>query len=307
MSAWQLNVVVNSAKALAPFQAQLRQLKRTLLPLRMGHVHDLALQGACEQVQAIRELGVAVDGARVMEIGSGWYPVAPLVFRAAGARQVYLTDMHRLLHPRTLRAAMAFVAERADRIEAALGVPADAVRAGLDAPEGLDFQGLLAWLGFTYLAPYDIARGPEIDIAYSHTVLEHISPEGLAGLFAGLRAKLAPGGVMSHGVDHTDHRSNQDPALSTIDFLRYSDAAWKLFCLNPQDYTNRLRHPDYLKLIREAGFGVAHEYRHVSPKAAADAKTLPLWGRFAQLDEIELATTWSLLITEPLPRQVTKA
>lgn len=300
MSPWQMNVVVNSAKALMPFQAQLRHLKRTVLPTRMGYVHDLALQGALEQVEAIQAAGVAVRDARVLEIGSGWYPVAPLVFRAAGARRVYLTDMHRLLHPRTLRAAMAFVGQRADKIAAALGVSAEAVRTSLDAPLDLDFAGLLDWLGFSYIAPFDIAQGPEIDIAYSHTVLEHIPPEGLAGLFAGLKGKLAPGGVMSHGIDHTDHRANQDPTLSTIDFLRYSEGAWKLFCFNPQDYTNRLRHPDYLKLIGEAGFEILHEHRYFSPEADADARRLPLWGRFAQMDQEDLATTWSLLIARPL-------
>lgn len=300
MAPWQMNVVVNSAKALMPFQAQLRHLKRTVLPTRMGYVHDLALQGALEQVEAIRAAGVSVRNARVLEIGSGWYPVAPLAFRAAGARHVYLTDMHRLLHPRTLRAAMAFVADRADKVAEALGVSAAAVRASLDAPADLDFPALLDWLGFSYIAPFEIAEGPEIDIAYSHTVLEHIPPEGLAGLFAGLKAKLAAGGVMSHGIDHTDHRANQDPNLSTIDFLRYSDAAWKLFCFNPQDYTNRLRHPDYLKLIQDEGFQILHEHRYFSPQADLDTRSLPLWGRFAQMDQEDLATTWSLLIARPL-------
>jgi len=119
MPPWQWTVAVNSIKAMAPFQGELHRLKRVLAPSRMEEKYDTqVVPGALEQIAAIEAHGVRVKGARVLEIGAGWYPVAALVYRAAGARSVALTDAHRLLHPRTLAAATAFVHDRADRLSA---------------------------------------------------------------------------------------------------------------------------------------------------------------------------------------------
>lgn len=300
MPPWQWTVAVNSAKAMAPFQGELRQLKRVLTPSRMGEKYDAeVVPGALEQIAAIKAQGVQVNGARALEIGAGWYPVAPLVYRAAGARHVVLTDVHRLLHPRTLAAAVAFVRGQADRLAAALDVPVAGIRERLRPPPDLGFADTLAWLGLSYEAPYDVARGPEVDIVFSHTVLEHIPPEDLAALARALRGKISPHGVMCHGVDHTDHRSHRDHGLSRIDFLRYSDAVWRWFCINPQDYTNRLRHPDYVQLFADAGFELRHESRYISAEVEAELPSLPLWGRFAQMSRRDLATTWSLMLLAP--------
>lgn len=300
MPPWQWTVAVNTAKAITPFQAQLRQLKRSLTPSRMGEKYGAeVLPGALEQIAALKAQGVAIRGARVLEIGTGWYPVAPLVYRAAGARRVVLTDAHRLLHPRTLAAAAAFVHDQADHLAAELDIPAEEIRAVLRPPPDLGFEDALEWLGLSYEAPYDIASGPEVDVVFSHTVLEHIPPDAIAAMFRALRGKISPGGMMCHGVDHTDHRRGQDASLGLIDFLRYSDSTWRWLCLNPQDYTNRLRHPDYVKLMREAGFDVRHEHRFVSPKVEDQLPSLPLWGRFAQMDRLDLATTWSMLLAAP--------
>jgi len=301
MPPWQWTVAVNSVKAMTPFQGELRRLKRTLTPSRMEEKYETqVVPGSLEQIAAIEAQGVAVKGARVLEIGTGWYPVAALVYRAAGARSVALTDAHRLLHPRTLAATVAYVHDQADRLSAALNVPAAQIRAGLEPPQDLGFAQTLDWLGLSYEAPYDVARIPEIDIAFSHTVLEHIPAEDLAALFRDLRGKISPGGMMCHGVDHTDHRSNHDQSLSKIDFLRYSDAAWRWFCINPQDYTNRLRHPEYVKLLADAGFELRHEHRYVSAEIEADLPSLPLWGRFSDMDRRDLATTWSMLLAAPV-------
>jgi hypothetical protein len=300
MPPWQWTVAVNSAKAMAPFQDELRRLKRILTPSRMGEKYDTqVVKGSLEQIAAIEAQGVPVKGARVLEIGTGWYPVAALIYRAAGARHVTLTDAHRLLHPRTLAATMEFVRGQADRLSAALNVPAAEIRAGLDPPPNLGLEATLEWLELSYEAPYDVNRGPEIDIAFSHTVLEHIAPEDLATLFGDLRGKLSPGGIMCHGIDHSDHRANLDPRLSKIDFLRYSDAVWRYFCINPQDYTNRLRHPDYVKLLSDTGFELRHEDRALSADVEANLPSAPLWGRFAAMDRRDLATMWSLLVASP--------
>jgi SAM-dependent methyltransferase len=300
MAPWQVSIALSTAKAVMPFQDGLRQIKRAVVPPRMGGQHQSALTGALEQVAALKAAGVPVAGRRVLEIGAGWYPVAPLIYRLAGACSVLLADAHRLLHPRNVLAALDFVRERAPQIQAALGISADEIDKALRPPAGLDFEALLQWLGFAYAAPFDIETCPTVDIVFSHTVLEHISPEGLFDFFNQIKTKLAPGGAVCHGVDHSDHRANTDPKLSDIDFLRYSDTVWRLLCINPQDYTNRLRRSDYLALFERTGYQVLSDTSYQSDKARASLAGLPLKGRFRDMDPTDLCTTWSLLVAKPV-------
>src|SRR5207245_10558273 len=63
---------------------------------------------------------------------------------------------------------------------------------------------------------------------------------------------------MSCRIDYTDHYSHFDKSISPYNFLQYSDKAWALFN-PPLHYQNRLRHRDYLDLLRAAGFAVVEE------------------------------------------------
>jgi len=202
--------------------------------------------------------------------------------------------MHRLLHERTVLAAVDLVLESKKKVSASLGVSELHIEKALMPRQDLPLDRLLEEYGFTYIVPFDgKARMPEVDIVFSHTVLEHIPPQLISDLFQNLKTGLRPDGVMSHGIDHSDHRANQDPRLSRIDFLHYSDRLWSLLCLNPQDYTNRLRHSDYISIMENCGYKILFEEKYVCPKAVEDASKIPLWGRFRFLEPTDLGTLWS--------------
>jgi SAM-dependent methyltransferase len=298
---WQVTLAINTVKALLPFQDELRALKRRLSPYT-GDAENcrLALRQGLDQVEALRRMGFPLEGAEVLDLGSGWNPVIPLLFRVAGARRVHLTDLERLLDRDTVLEAASIVVEASEEIARRIGVPPERTRAVLGAPAGDDLDALLASLGLTYTVPFDSAtQMPPVDLVTSRTVLEHIPPAVLLKLFRDFRKGLRPGGAMSHVIDHSDHREHGDKSLSRIDFLRHSEALWKLFCVNPQDYTNRLRHADYTALMREAGYEIALEEREVDARSVEDARTLKLWGRFADLPPEEVATLTSHVVARP--------
>jgi len=65
-------------------------------------------------------------------------------------------------------------------------------------------------------------------------------------------------GLMSFIIDYQDHYSYADNRISVYNFLKYSDSTWRWF--NPSlHYQNRLRHPDYIRLLQETGFEVVEE------------------------------------------------
>ena len=63
---------------------------------------------------------------------------------------------------------------------------------------------------------------------------------------------------MSFIIDYCDHYSYFDKSISVYNFLRYPALVWKLFN-SSLHYQNRLRHRDYLNLIKSAGFEISEE------------------------------------------------
>ena len=78
----------------------------------------------------------------------------------------------------------------------------------------------------------------------------------LVDLLKALRAVTR--GITTHSIDYSDHYARSDPSVSRLNFLRYSDAEWRPFNSGKQ-YVNRLRHSDYLRLFREAGFAIVEQ------------------------------------------------
>lgn len=296
---WHVDVALNTAKALLPFQGTLRAFKRKLFPYR-GNARnaDLAFRQGLEQIAVLRRCGFSFDGRAVLDLGSGWFPIVPILVRIAGAHQVHLTDLERLLDRETLFASARFLHARIAEIDSALGVPARQLETML-TPPALAFDDLLRWFGLTYTVPFDSGSMPHVDLVMSRTVLEHIPPPTLAKLFADFRDRLRDGGMLSHIIDHTDHRQHRDKSLSRIDFLRYSDTAWRLLTINMQDYTNRLRHTDYLTLLADAGYEILFEDRDIHPPSVEDARRMPLATRFKDIPPEILGTIVSHIVARP--------
>ncbi|AKH41962.1 hypothetical protein FHS61_002505 [Altererythrobacter atlanticus] len=297
MLKWQTRIACNTVKSFVPFQNRIRSIKHSFKPPALTGHHEALVRGILEQIEFIGTTGTSVSGARVLEIGSGWLPVAPLIYRLAGAREVVLTDQYRLLNRPSVLSAVDFVISKADAIAPALGIDPASIAGRLAIPREGDLPEMLAALDFTYLVPMDEGNiGEKLDIAYSHTVLEHIPPQILGSIFKMLRNNMRNGAIFCNGIDNSDHRKNYDSALSIVDFLKYSEASWKLLCIHPQDYTNRLRHSDYLALLAEAGFEVLDARTYVAEGRKAEVAGWSLPPRFASKTTEDLCTTWSLIL-----------
>lgn len=294
---WQLKCAIDTAKAVLPFQPQLRRLKDTLLGYerRPGTDANTIREG----LRFIEWLG-DISGATVLEIGTGWQPMIPILFTLAGAK-VYMTDLHRLMRNDTFAAALAAIRENATEIAQRLNVSSAAVEQVV-AKGGCEFTGRLRDLGLTYLAPCDCRRldlpAASLDVVTSHAVLEHVPPHVIRDIFLEAKRLLRPGGRMIHLVDHSDHWSHRDRRITGVNFLQYSDRVFQLTCVNPQNYQNRLRHPDYLEMLRNAGFTVTREQRLVPPACLDGVRAMKVAPRFRELAVDDLATTESIFLAE---------
>src|SRR5260370_20000140 len=103
---WQAKCVIDSAKAVLPFQAKLRRLKDRISPYQPNLDEDMyTIAQGLRQVEWVSGF-LPIKGASVLEIGSGWQPMIPLLYSLSGASQVFLTDLNVLLRPDTFTAAL---------------------------------------------------------------------------------------------------------------------------------------------------------------------------------------------------------
>lgn len=297
---WQIIYAKNALASALPFQSELRALKRRLVPYPSS-LDDWTVTQGIRMIQMLRRSGSPIDGSVVLELGSGWKPTIPLLFRAAGARRVILTDAQRLLDARLLHVTASRLTEISSMLSAGLEVREEDVRSRLATQDQEGLDQVLATLGMEYLAPVDARSLPlttgSVDIVVSRAVLEHIPPVVISDLFDEFNRVLCTRtGLACHVVDNSDHWAHVDRRLSMVNFLRYSDWAWKWFAVNRLDYTNRLRHSDYLQLLENSGFRVVLDESVPDDDALRDLTKLSVDRRFDGRSAKDMAILTSYVV-----------
>jgi SAM-dependent methyltransferase len=287
----RIHHLANAAlRGILPFQHQLRRLKRAVRPYtdNEGNSHFCMTQGL-EQLGALRDAGIRVKGADVLEFGSGWLPLIPLLYGLAGARRIVMTDITPLMDAETTRRAQTLIAGRIGEVAAVLG----------DSPDAL-LQRLREPFAPEYHAPWDAVAHPaeDVDIIFSRAVLEHVPEPEIRTFFAAFARILRPGGATCHIIDNSDHWQHKDRSLSRLNFLRYDerDILWRLAQVNAQSFQNRLRHGDYRRLLEAAGFEVIAALGEPDPTCLDDLRHLPLAPAFRPRDHRELAILTSTFV-----------
>ena len=282
-----INAVV---RGVIPFQPVLRQLKRRIIPYEDNPGNsDYCITNGLGQISGLREADVPVLDAEILEFGSGWLPLIPLLFHLAGARRLILTDVAKLMDEQTIARARAVIAGRMDDVAKVLHQPKEILAARLHMPFAYD-----------YLVPWDAASHPasSVDVVISRAVFEHVPKERLRFFIAQFHRVLRPGGAMCHVIDNSDHWQHRDRSLSRVEFLRYeeTDTIWRLAQINQQAYQNRLRHGDYRRLITEAGFDIVRTEGEPDPECLEHLTRLPLASHFRGRDPCDLAVLISLFV-----------
>jgi len=212
-----------------------------------------------------------LSDATFYEFGTGWDLLIPLAYCAFGVNHQTLVDIRPHLRAELINDLLRRFYACKGKLEASLNrALRDLGRRPVKSVSDLQDR-----FGISYLAPRD-ARNTElesssVDFISSTATLEHIPPPAIYEILLECRRILRPGGVMSCRVDMVDHFAYFDSHISCYNFLKFSHVTWSL--LNSSlSYTNRLRYPDYLRVIKAAGFEVLME--EVEEPTAADVAIL---------------------------------
>jgi SAM-dependent methyltransferase len=233
--------------------------------------------------------GVPANAAVFYEFGAGWDLNIALSYAALGVGRQVLVDIRPSVRLELVNHSLRTFERLWDELEAEAGRALRPLGGPVRSTAELE-----ARFGIDYLAPRDArATGlaaDSVDFVSSTDTCEHISAPDLARIFAECHRLLRPGGAFSCRIDLQDHYSYFDPSLSRYHFLRFSDRAWRLVN-SPLHYQNRLRAPDYLRLVREAGLEVVSETPSIPPGGLAELASVPLAPRFRSYQVEELAVT----------------
>jgi SAM-dependent methyltransferase len=205
-----------------------------------------------------------------------------------------------LCTPASLHAALRSLTKHKSLIVERLRVREKTFDESMSCDASLDVDEALQRLRLKYLAPCDCQHldlpAESLDVIVSRAVLEHIPPPVIDNIFSESFRLLKPGGLVCHFVDNSDHWEFRDKGISRVNFLKFSDSAFRWTCLNKQNYQNRLRHPEYREMLLKAGFRVIREERKIDSRALTAIENLPVDQRFRSFANEDLAAIDSSLL-----------
>lgn len=201
---------------------------------------------------------------KALELGTGRYPIIPLGLFLCGCEEMWTVDVVPLILKQTLKTSLEFFLDYA-KIKTLwellpLASP-DRINHLQNTLKALEIAGPYKALEESCIHAI-ITKSSEIhpfcssfDLVVSNNTFEHIPQRNLLNWLKEFRKVTSDNGVMSHFVDMRDHYWYFQKDLSMLNFLKYSDRKWKLFC-NSLLYQNRLMTSDYTRLHNTAGFEV---------------------------------------------------
>jgi hypothetical protein len=306
---WQRKALIQRVCARLPFGSEqiYYRIQRSFGSLRQAPHPRLYLDVCLKLATSLQKAGIAVEGARVMEVGTGHGIQNPIGFFLCGAASVVSFDLHRYLRAELVKETLAILVKDKDRVVRSLGSVADAATvekrlALLAQCETID--DILRTTNIDYRAPADATNtglpDHSIDIQFSDNVFEHIPYGVLKEILLEGNRILTPNGVALHGIDPSDHFA-EDKSILPINFLRYEQEEWDRLADNQFAYHNRLRASDFKKLYAASGHHIVEwsPISHPESLRALEAG-FPLAAQFQNKSAEDLSTIHLQVVSCPL-------
>lgn len=189
------------------------------------------------------------------EFGTGYDLLIPLVVSMSGFRKLTCVDVRELVLPELLNDSFQRLYELKEKLNLNLKYPAD-----IPLFTKKNFKLVLKdYLKIEYRAPESASNtnmeDESVDFILSNATFEHIPEKSIKDILTECYRVLKPGGIVSNAIDYRDHWSFFDKSISCYNYLKFSEKEWEKY--NPSImYQNRLRHKDYIRFIKEAGFKI---------------------------------------------------
>jgi hypothetical protein len=250
-----------------------------------------------EQAAKLAKLLPHVKDGVVVDVGTGWELVAPILFHLMGAGRIYTYDHLRHLRfdipqivisqlgsselSETLDVDHALLASRIERLK-----------------QCCTLEDLLTAANITYCAPADACNTSlpprSVDLFFTYEVLEHVSESVLDGLVLESKRVLRPSGIAYHAIEPGDHYTRD---TNHINHYRYPEWLWSLLVKNNISYHNRLCWRQFRECFERHGAIIQSTCNQVSKDDLANLLNgFRLDKRFKTFSPEELAIWYSEFI-----------
>lgn len=228
----------------------------------------------CEDILA--KHAFSLEHKNILEIGSGWMPMMPYLFKSLGeCSKIYTYDINKHYDNKYIDQLNQLFPSLQDYYE--------------QIPAGSKYN-LPSFV--EYFPKRDVGDGKlpnDVDLVFSRFVLEHVDRDSMMKMHKNLR-QLDDDTLVLHMISPSDHRAYTDKSLSIYDFLKYSQDEWDSI-QTKFDYHNRLRLPQYLEIFKSTGFELLDVWYDIPEKDSRKYeafKELSVHKDFGQYTEEEL-------------------
>ena len=292
---WKVKALLTRLLGCTPRGGEIINYYRT--HLGKGAQFDIKMRLGSGQrlLTRLRKEQVEIANTQILEIGSGWHPILPLLLYLSGARRIVMTDYQPWMSPATVRATWEQFQARLPEVSAIAGVSEAQAREKLAKLQPVDDHWREHWAraGLEYHAPLNLATqdpptGP-FDIIFSNSVFQLINERILRQIVLRTPRWLAPGGICYHDISPGDTFAIDDRRLSVANHLQFSRWAWSFLGQGTLGFHNRLRPSDYSKLFVEAGLAVGPWEIATDPRSLQNLPKLRIHPDFQAYPPEELA------------------
>lgn len=251
-----------------------------------GQMPNFYLNRVKRMLRLASVYGAPRDGARLLEIGTGW-----LHWEAVATRLFF--DVHGVLFDvwdnRQMEGLKNYL-NQLDKMLQALDVDDHrrnkAHRMISLIQDKNSYQDLYDLLGFEYVIDergrLDSLEKGAFDLVVSAGVLEHIYANEAEDFVHGIASSLKPGGLSAHIINFRDHLGEYDNMVSSKQYLHYPDWIWSLCFESQIQYINRLQRSDWLDLFTKAGLELVEE--EVEAKDPLNIKVAKIYQKYEEKD-----------------------
>src|SRR5687768_7638696 len=231
--------------------------KRRSAEVMPGYYPDRAKWG----LRLVRQYQTVRDGARIIELGTGWLHWEALTLRLFFEIEAVVFDVWDNRQLGGLKNYARQLEPILPLLNNELALSATELRRAQSLIESIinveSFAELYKLLHFEYVVESSgsLSQFPSnsFDLVVSGGVLEHVKKEAVGPLIEDTRRILKPGAWAVHSIDTGDHLEHYDKTVSPKKYLSYSDKVWTRLFENEIQYINRLQRGEWLQLFDSHG------------------------------------------------------
>lgn len=296
MKKWVLKAIVQKLISILPFSFKLNyffQRYITKAVVISEEFFETILTHFQEMDEYSDKHNFSIKDKTVLELGTGWHPIAPLCFFLSGAKEIVTVDLRGLMRESNLKDLIQKFLGYYDNQKLKTYAPniqedridilrkLDLTDSQLTAENILEILRIKQRIGF--IQEFDF-KGQEFDFIYSINVMEHVDEEHLPPIVNAFTKIQKQGSLAYHAIGVYDHFSHIDSTISKFNYLRFSKKQWKRIDNDVQPQ-NRLRISYFRDLFLKNQYQVLDElFQKAEPEGIKMIKIHPDFANVPELD-----------------------